>query len=314
MRLGFIIVALGLQGCAHRGLSYPGPLDSMATNASKQEQRSSQKSSARHTSVDNATDAKEAEWEDDWEDEQGHVGFWYTKAERRKYRGMPPVVDEQTSYDDDLVADTARSQDIDETTTSRRHARRRGTGGTAVAKSAGKLVGKNRLLIDGERYRYDCSGMVIAAHAGAGCHIDGNSAMLYDQSRSNGLLHKSKRPKLGDVVFFDNTYDRNGNGRRDDDLTHVGVVEAVDQNGTITVVHLGSKGIVRIRMNLRHPHIHKSESGAVYNDFLRASKNKDNGPVLAGELFKAFGSLWKADEEAARAVADSSGVQPPMIP
>ena len=75
------------------------------------------------------------------------------------------MADEQTSYDDDLVADTARSQDIDETTTSRRHARRRGTGGTAVAKSAGKLVGKNRLLIDGERYRYDCSGMVIHIQA-----------------------------------------------------------------------------------------------------------------------------------------------------
>src|SRR5687767_8079944 len=38
---------------------------------------------------------------------------------------------------------------------------RRGGAGEEVARAAGNLVGKDRLMADGEEYRNDCSGLVL---------------------------------------------------------------------------------------------------------------------------------------------------------
>jgi hypothetical protein len=173
--------------------------------------------------------------------------------------------------------------------------------GDRVARAAASFVGKGKLVVDGRRYRWDCSGFVEAAYAKAGLSYQGSSADLYATARAGGLLEKGKIPRVGDVAFFDDTYDRNRNGRRDDELSHVAIVESIDAVGTITLVHHGSKGIVRIKMNLRRPHDRTDADGNVLNDPLRAAKDSDKGPVLTGELWKAFGSLW----EPADALAES---------
>lgn len=170
--------------------------------------------------------------------------------------------------------------------------------GEAVAKAAGSFVGQGRLTVSGERYRYDCSGLVEAAYAKAGASLRGSSKDLYELAQDEGLLHRKKRPFVGDIVFFDDTYDRNNNRRRDDELTHVGVVESVNADDTVTVVHLSNSGVNRLRMNLHSPHDTESRNGMVLNDPLRSSGDRDGGPVLAGELWRAFGSLWALSDQA----------------
>ncbi|MFZ5480980.1 MAG: CHAP domain-containing protein [Myxococcota bacterium] len=177
-------------------------------------------------------------------------------------------------------------------------------GGAEIAEIAAGFVGASAIVLDGTRYRWDCSGLVEAALAGAGCAYRGSSAMLFEAARDAGVLHRRRRPQPGDVAFFDDTYDRDGNGRVDDPLSHVAVVEAVDEDGTIGLVHVGSKGVVRFVMNLRHPDVRDDADGKRLNDYLRA-KGSDDGPrtrYLAGELWVAFGSFWKAEP----AVADRS--------
>ena len=165
--------------------------------------------------------------------------------------------------------------------------------GDRVSEAAVQMLGRSRLVVSGTSYRYDCSGLVEAVYAQAGLPVKGSAKMLYDQARSAGAVHKRKVPSPGDLAFFDNSHDRNKNGRRDDELTHVSIVEKVAGDGTITLIHLGSKGVVRTFMNLRHPGEHKSPGGAVWNSFLRAPSKRDNGGRLNGELWRAFGSLWK---------------------
>lgn len=185
--------------------------------------------------------------------------------------------------------------------------RRHDARGREVARTAASLVDHRRLVVRGESYRYDCSGLVEAAHAGAHIELHGSSRSMYDLARREGLLHKRKLPSPGDIAFFDDTYDRNHNRRRDDDLTHVAIVESVDSDGTITLVHKGGRGVMRIEMNLRRPGERRDADGRELNDHLRATSDKDGGPTLSGELWRAFGSLWALDDAGLSDAGTDSG-------
>ncbi|MDG1483661.1 MAG: CHAP domain-containing protein [Myxococcota bacterium] len=167
---------------------------------------------------------------------------------------------------------------------------RRSGDGQSIADGAVTLIGKRDLVVASERYRYDCSGMVCAAYAAGGQTLSGSSKGLYAEAVDGGVLHTDTLPRPGDIAFFDNSYDRNRNGQRDDELTHVAVVEAVADDGTITLIHLGSGTVSRIKMNLLRP-----EDSAV-NSYLRARADLDGGPRLTGELWRGFASFWALPE------------------
>jgi hypothetical protein len=169
--------------------------------------------------------------------------------------------------------------------------------GQTVADAAAAFVGDRKLIVKGESYRYDCSGMIIAAHAAAGMELRGSTKDLYELAEETGTLHHRRKPTVGDVVFFDNTHDRNGNGRRDDDLTHIAIVEDVDEDGTITLVHLGNSGVTRLVMNLKHEDERENSQGEIINSQLRSGR-KDGGPTTTAGLYRAFGSLWAIDGQA----------------
>jgi hypothetical protein len=132
--------------------------------------------------------------------------------------------------------------------------------------------------------RRDCSGFVEAVLRRAGTPQRGNTKSFYlDAVREKRVR---RRPRLGDLVFFDRTYDRNRNGRTDDVLTHIAIVTAIHRDGTVVMAHRGSSGIRSLRMNLRKPALHKGPNGKIYNDFL-AEKGFGHRR-LAGQLFRAY--------------------------
>ncbi|HJN76201.1 MAG TPA: CHAP domain-containing protein [Myxococcota bacterium] len=170
-------------------------------------------------------------------------------------------------------------------------------GGEEVAEAAAWYIGKSTLSCEGENYRYDCSGFVDAAHARAGVDLGHkNTAALFALGEMLDVDHDS--PELGDVIFFDNTYDRDGDGRLDDELSHVAIVEDIDDDGTLTLVHKGSKGVVRIWMNLEHPEMALSPEGKKWNSWLRARKRSDprGTEYLTGQLYRGSASFWAAEE------------------
>ena len=121
--------------------------------------------------------------------------------------------------------------------------------------------------------------------------LEGENAVtaIHRRAGARGALHPGA-PQPGDLVFFRETYDRNRDGRRNDGLTHVGIVERIDEEGTVTFIHRGSKGIARSRFNPAFPRTRrKGETGAVLNDILR-SASRGQREWLAGELFVDFAS------------------------
>ena len=143
-------------------------------------------------------------------------------------------------------------------------------------------------------FRDDCSGYVEAVFARAGLALEGSTASFYDLAKDTGALHHRTLPYPGDLACFDDTYDRNHNGRLDDPLSHVAVVIEVRPNGTILLGHGGtSRGRTTLRMNLERPDAREDEAGEVLNDWLRVRRDSDPGGThyLSGELWRGFATF-----------------------
>ncbi len=157
-----------------------------------------------------------------------------------------------------------------------------------------QLVGARSL---GKSVPNDCSGFVRLAYLAGGIDLvshgflAGENAVsaIFRRALDVGTVHH-EAPRPGDLVFFRETYDRNRDGRRNDGMTHIGVVEGVDADGTVTFIHRGGKGVARGRLNLSAPAKHQlAQGGPVLNDYIRPA-TKGARAYLAGELFAAFAS------------------------
>src|SRR5712664_1346451 len=158
----------------------------------------------------------------------------------------------------------------------------------------------------GGRDGIDCSTFVRAAYAAAGVDLyaeaspwDNGVQAMRRYVRRHGRLHR-RQPARGDLVFFDNSYDRNRNRLLDDRLTHVGIVEEVLADGTALVLHSTNHGVVREPMNLRRPHAWTGAGGEPINAVLRRRTSHDTPrtPRFMSELFAGFGTVFGAEHPA----------------
>jgi hypothetical protein len=142
-------------------------------------------------------------------------------------------------------------------------------------------------------FRDDCSGFVSAVFTKAGAPMDGRVASIWDLAADNDALHWDG-PKVGDLVFFDDTHDRNHNGRWDDELTHIGVVLDVEDDGRAVFAHGGtSRGRVTGFIDLEQYWVHRDEHGVIRNSYIREPEGWDpaDATYLAGELWVAFATV-----------------------
>ena len=171
----------------------------------------------------------------------------------------------------------------------------------AVIANAREHLGKDRVRVGGKAFRYDCSGFVrgmfstlgVDVMSGPGESDDNGVRLIHRYVMRHGEVHTRQVPNRGDLVFFDNTWDKNGNGKLDDPFTHIGLVEDVRADGTALVIHRVNRGIVRDAMNLRRPHDLKDEQLNELNGYLRPKGRKEppGVPHTLAELWAAFGTL-----------------------
>ena len=179
----------------------------------------------------------------------------------------------------------------------------------AVVSAALGLLGKTQLVVNGKRYGNDCTGFVRAVFEPLGINLmadgargDNGVTAMWRTTNRLGRLYEGGRPLPGDLVFFKETYDLNRDGRVNDGLTHIGIVEDVEADGTVLVIHRVARGVVRYRMNLAHPTERWTSDGRKVNDWLR-TEAPGSKPRLTGELFAGFGTLLPAP-------ANNAAVQP----
>ncbi|MGE0643095.1 MAG: hypothetical protein AB7P24_05450 [Nitrospira sp.] len=175
---------------------------------------------------------------------------------------------------------------------------------SAIVESAARLVGARTITSQGKRIAYDCAGVTRAVFLKYGMDLyqTGSQEMnangvrlIYNHVRRYGVVHRGPDVRPGELVFFDNTWDFNGDGEANDPLTHIGIVEEVEPNGTVTFISRVASAIERYRLNLDQPHVHKSPDGRILNDYIRRKRPRDpaDRARLTGELFAFYGDLLR---------------------
>jgi hypothetical protein len=180
----------------------------------------------------------------------------------------------------------------------------------SVFASAQKFIGQPpsaAVSVRGRPFVLDCIGTVCAIYYDSGMDLTKDFASytgngvgrLYKSMMARGIVHEDRLPRPGDLIFWDNTWDANGNGdRTDDPLTHAGIVLSVDGDGGIRYVHEHlQKGVIVEAMNLRRPRDRLDESGTLINSALALASAPGETKAerrLAGELWRAFGDALSA--------------------
>ncbi len=160
-------------------------------------------------------------------------------------------------------------------------------------------LGKSKLNVNGKAFNLDCSGTVMAIYYYAGIDLSrdfnkysgGGTSRIYQYLDDKNLLYETKIPVPGDIIFWDNTYDYNGDGLRNDLLTHMGIVVEIAEDGTVTYLHEHyKKGIILESMNLKFP------EDIDANSAMRMKGTGMEGGWLSSHLFRELAMGYILDE------------------
>lgn len=118
------------------------------------------------------------------------------------------------------------------------------------------------------------------------------SQAIYNLYKKNGKTFTEGVPQKGDLVFFVNTFKGTFNRKKSDqNITHVGIVREVAEDGTVRFFH-NSAGINQESfMNLRLPNLHKLGEKEVNSYIIRCPKNANPLSCLTSTRFIGYGKI-----------------------
>ncbi len=170
-----------------------------------------------------------------------------------------------------------------------------------IVETAYSVVRSQSLDIKGKKFNTDCTGVILALCYSAGIDLTKDFgkysgigvSRLYSALNDAGLLYDTLYPLPGDIIFWDNTWDKNGDEKWNDPLTHTGLVVNTDGMGNIEYVHHHyRKGIIIEKMNLLNPDTYQ-DGGGIVNSPMRMRNSKPNtGKWLSGQLYHIFGMSY----------------------
>lgn len=174
-----------------------------------------------------------------------------------------------------------------------------------VVQLSQEAIGLKKVPAVGDQgFTSDCIGFVRYVYYQAGLDLsraygngDRGVNSLYQGLSNRQFLFTEELPRPGDLVFFDNTYDVNRNGKWDDPLSHIGIVESVGKHDTISYIHWSSKGVARYQLNLRYPNTYafrtKEGGTMVINSYLRKDRGEGfkKRKYISANFFREFARI-----------------------
>lgn len=154
------------------------------------------------------------------------------------------------------------------------------------------LPGGRYLRFGDQLFRDDCSNVLRAPYHAQGIDLFSEHPRFPGANGVTLIREKGTvvtEPRVGDLVIFDDTWDRNRNGALDDPATHAAIVIGFEPNGTVLVYNRVRSGHRVFRMNPRYPE-RLTLNGRRINDFLRRKRKTDPKGTrhLTGGLLSAY--------------------------
>jgi len=162
-----------------------------------------------------------------------------------------------------------------------------------VLDQAVDLMGESKVVIGRTPFRSDCSGFVTACYSRLGLALidpsvsaKSGTELIYKSLKKRSRIVGINRARAGDLAFFHNTWDKNGNHIRDDRFTHIALVERVEEDGRVQIVHFVSGKVKRGYISPARPgQVRDKAGGRILNSHLR----RGGGKTLTGQLLFRFG-------------------------
>jgi len=165
-----------------------------------------------------------------------------------------------------------------------------------IKQIATSLLGVKSFNDGKQTFRYDCSGFVFYVYYLAGIDlysyiVDGVSSggvyQLYLIAQTYFSISKVSA-QIGDIIIFNNTYDKNQDKKDNDLYTHTAIVVDILNDGTIVYIHKSNSGVTRGYMNLLKPD-QSSSGNLTINSYLR-----NYGILrLSAQLFETFATFFR---------------------
>lgn len=156
------------------------------------------------------------------------------------------------------------------------------------------IAGTRYVRVGDRRYRDDCSNVLRIPYDAMDVDLFSEQVRLPDANGVKLIRHKStaavSKPRVGDLIIFDNTYDRNSNDVLDDLDTHAAIVVAVADDGTVALYNRVRSGHKVYQMNTSQAGLRKDAAGQRLNHVLRRRRADDpkTTPVTTGQLFARY--------------------------
>lgn len=142
-----------------------------------------------------------------------------------------------------------------------------------------------------KKFFMDCSGFIAAVYWASNIVVfdkqalvaDGGVRTIHKTLSKYNKIYKQATPGIGDIIMFDRTTSSNR------DLSHAGLVIAVDDNKTVSYIHSTvSKGLTIGYMNLEYRNDRLGENNELINSTL---KRGGGAEAYASNLFNSFGTV-----------------------
>ncbi len=155
------------------------------------------------------------------------------------------------------------------------------------------IDGVRYVRVGDRRYRDDCSNVLRIPYDSMGIDLF-SERVRYPQANGVKLIrHKGRTststPSVGDLVIFDNTYDRDRDGKNDDMDTHAAIVVAVYDDGTVDLYNRVCSGHQVYRMNVGRQHKLRTKKRRLNHVLRRRTTQDPQGTrYTTGGLFARY--------------------------
>ena len=163
-----------------------------------------------------------------------------------------------------------------------------------IVEQARKIIGqKDRKWKDSAFFvhsLYKYSGIDVFSRHSAGKNYA--AEIIHDFAEAEGILFENRLPSEGDLVFFQNTHDRNKNTKPDDGITLVGIVESIDSYQTVSIITTVSGTVLRYKMNRKQQNVTRNLQTQKIINHSFVSGYQPTANLLTAQAFVSYGSVF----------------------